>query len=155
MELMQDPRQFVYEISDSGGITMHCKLSSHLWAGHNMAHRLHCCLRFGTGARFRAQYTVFTPKRKTNPCISSKAYSYHRVKTGNAVIFYPLLLSQSKRFKSSALNRQYTLSPLLRMLGLEVFLSHWKSCMAVLRPTSWRVSSAKSTQWAWERELVM
>ena len=45
-EKLQDPCQFVYEISDSGGLTMHWKLSSHLWAGYNMAHGLHCCLTF-------------------------------------------------------------------------------------------------------------
>ena len=35
-----------YKISDSQGFTVHCKLCSRLWAGYNMAWRLHCCLTF-------------------------------------------------------------------------------------------------------------
>ena len=81
-ERLQDPHQLVYKISDSQGFTMHCKLSSHLWAGYGMACRLHCCLRFqmiwdwcsisSTIFRFHVER-----KKPDTTYISSREYSYY------------------------------------------------------------------------------
>jgi hypothetical protein len=54
-----------------------CKLSSPLWAGYNVTHRLHWCVRFQMIWMIRAQYSSLTMKRKLNPCISSRACSYY------------------------------------------------------------------------------
>jgi hypothetical protein len=65
----------------SSGIHNACKLSSPLWAGYNVTHRLHWCVRFQMiwmiQAQYPGQYSGFTMKIKLNPCISSRAYSYY------------------------------------------------------------------------------